>query len=136
MEKDISKKEIIKFLYRCKKNYKLFSEEFKPVFKEYLMINEIGYFAISSALNLALENKRITNKEYKCLITIIDTYDEDFKLKYAYSWNCEEFISLMKDHHYTDDEILVMIKNLYLSGKIKLNDIEKYAYDTNQEYEW
>ena len=37
MEKDISKKEIIKFLYRCKKNYKLFSEEFKPVFKEYLM---------------------------------------------------------------------------------------------------
>ena len=85
MEKDISKKEIIKFLYRCKKNYKLFSEEFKPVFKEYLMINEIGYFAISSALNLALENKRITNKEYKCLITIIDTYDEDFKLKYAYS---------------------------------------------------
>ena len=135
MEKDISKKEIIKFLYRCKKSYKLFSEEFKPVFKEYLMTNDIGYFAISSALNLALEKKRISNKEYKCLITIIDTYDEDFKLKYAYSWNCDEFISLMKDHHYTDDEILVMIKNLYLSGKIKLNDIEKYVYDTNQKYD-
>ena len=41
----------------------------------------------------------------------------------------------MKDHHYTDDEILVMIKNLYLSGKIKLNDIEKYVYDTNQKYD-
>ena len=135
MEKDISKKEIIKFLYRCKKNYKLFSEEFKPVFKEYLMVNDIGYFAISSALNLALENKRISNKEYKSLITIIDTYEEDFKLKYSYSWNCDEFISLMKDHHYTDDEILVMIKNLYLSGKIKLNDIEKYVYDTNQKYD-
>ena len=135
MEKDISKKEIIKFLYRCKKNYKLSSEDFKPKFKEYLMANDIGYFAILSALNLALEKKRISNKEYKCLITIIDTYDEDFKLKYAYSWNCDEFISLMKDHHYTDDEILVMIKNLYLSGKIKLNDIEKYAYDTNQKYD-
>lgn len=135
MEKDISKKEIIKFLYRCKKNYKLFSEDFKPIFKEYLMTNDIGYFAILSALNLALEKKRISNKEYKCLITIIDTYEEDFKLKYSYSWNCDEFISLMKDHHYTDDEILVMIKNLYLSGKIKLNDIEKYAYDTNQKYD-
>ena len=75
MEKDISKKEIIKFLYRCKKNYKLSSEDFKPIFKEYLMTNDIGYFAILSALNLALENKRITNKEYKSLITIIDTYD-------------------------------------------------------------
>ena len=135
MEKDISKKEIIKFLYRCKKSYKLSSEDFKPIFKEYLMANYIGYFAISSALNVALEKKRISNKEYKCLITIIDTYDEDFKLKYAYSWNCNEFISLMKDHHYTDDEILVMIKNLYLSGKIKLNDIEKYVYDTNQKYD-
>ena len=135
MEKDISKKEIIKFLYRCKKSYKLSSEDFKPIFKEYLMANDIGYFANSSALNLALEKKRISNKEYKCLITIIDTYDEDFKLKYAYSWNCNEFISLMKDHHYTDDEILVMIKNLYLSGKIKLNDIEKYVYDTNQKYD-
>ena len=135
MEKDISKKEIIKFLYRCKKNYKLFSEEFKAIFKEYLMTNDIGYFAILSALKLALENKRITNKEYKSLITIIDTYDEDFKLKYSYSWNCDEFISLMKDHYYTDDEILVMIKNLYLSSKINLNDIEKYAYDTNQKYD-
>jgi len=28
-----------------------------------------------------------------------------------------------------------MIKNLYLSGKIKLNDIEKYVYDTNQKYD-
>ena len=82
-----------------------------------------------------IEKKRISNKEYKCLITIIDTYDEDFKLKYAYSWNCDELISLMKDHHYTDDKILVMIKNLYLSGKIKLNDIEKYVYDTNQKYD-
>lgn len=99
------------------------------------MTNDIGYFAILSALNLALENKRITNKEYKSLITIIDTYNEDFKLRYAYSWNSDESISLMKDRYYTDDEILVMIKNLYLSGKIKLNDIEKYAYDTNQEYE-
>lgn len=32
MENDISKKEIIKFLYRCKKNYKLSSEKFKPIF--------------------------------------------------------------------------------------------------------
>ena len=78
MEKDISKKEIIKFLYRCKKNYKLSSEDFKPIFKEYLMANDIGYFAILSALNFALEKKRISNKEYKCLITIMDTYDEDF----------------------------------------------------------
>ena len=43
MEKDISKKEIIKFLYRCNKSYKLSSEDFKPIFKEYLMANDIGY---------------------------------------------------------------------------------------------
>ena len=62
MEKDISKKEIIKFLYRCKKNYKLSSEDFKPIFKEYLMANDIGYFAILSALNLALEKKEFLIK--------------------------------------------------------------------------
>lgn len=43
MEKDISKKEIIKFLYICNKSYKLSSEDFKPIFKEYLMANDIGY---------------------------------------------------------------------------------------------
>ena len=62
IEKDISKKEIIKFLYRCKKNYKLSSEDFKPIFKEYLMANDIGYFAILSALNLALEKKEFLIK--------------------------------------------------------------------------
>lgn len=134
MKKDISKKEIIKFLYKSKKIYKLSSNDFKPIFKEYLINNSIGYFTILSALNIALNNKKITNKDFKSLINIIDDYEDRLDLEYSYSWNCDEFISLMKDHHYTDDEILVMRKNLYLSGKIKLNDIEKYVYDTNQKY--
>ena len=58
MEKDIIKKEIIKFLYRCKKNYKLSSEEFKPIFKEYLMAKWYRIFCYFKCIKSCIREKK------------------------------------------------------------------------------
>lgn len=41
----------------------------------------------------------------------------------------------MKESRYDEEEILLIIKNLYRSGEINQNDVERYANETNQYVE-
>ena len=38
----------------------------------------------------------------------------------------------MKESRYDEEEIFLMIRNLYAAGEITQNDVEQYAYFTNQ----
>lgn len=61
-------------------------------------------------------------------------YDDEFymKIEHQYSWNCKTFDKLMKESRYDEEEIFLMIRNLYAAGEITQNDVEQYAYFTNQ----
>lgn len=61
-------------------------------------------------------------------------YDDEFyiKIEHQYSWNCKIFDKLMKQSRYGEEEIFLMVRNLYAAGEITQNDVEQYAYFTKQ----
>lgn len=54
------------------------------------------------------------------------------KIEYQYSWICKTFEKLMKESRYDEEEIFLMIRNLYVASDITQNDVEQYADFTNQ----
>jgi len=135
MKDHINKSQIIKFLKENKLKYRLDSNEFKPIFIEYILNNKIGFYIMTNALNVAIEKKAISKRAYTKLNKIIDDDELCEKIDYSYSWNFYVFERLMKESRYDEEEILLIIKNLYRSGEINQNDVERYANETNQYVE-
>lgn len=61
MKDHINKSQIIKFLKENKLKYRLDSNEFKPIFIEYILNNKIGFYIMTNALNVAIEKKQFQN---------------------------------------------------------------------------
>ncbi len=133
MSEHINKSEIIRYFKENKKNHRLESNAFKEEFKKYMLDNKVGYHTMINALNIARGKEAISKKAYEKLIKVLDE-DEEFlkKIEHIYSWNCEKFDKLMKDSKYDEEEIFLMIRNLYAAEEITQNDVEQYAYYTNQ----
>lgn len=133
MSEHINKSEIIKFFRDNKKNYRLDSNAFVEVFKTYMLDNKIGYHTMINTLNIAREKEAISKRAYEKLMKVLE-YDDEFymKIEHQYSWNCKTFDKLMKESRYDEEEIFLMIRNLYAAGEITQNDVEQYAYFTNQ----
>jgi hypothetical protein len=121
-------KKIKKFL-----KYAIFGNAFVEVFKTYMLDNKIGYHTMINTLNIAREKEAISKRTYKKLMKVLE-YDDEFymKIEHQYSWNCKIFDKLMKESRYDEKEIFLMIRNLYAAGEITQNDVEQYAYFTNQ----
>ena len=84
-------------------------------------------------LNIARGKEAISKRAYEKLMKVLE-YDDEFymQIKHQYSWNCKTFDKLMKESRYDEDEIFIMIRNLYETGEITQNDVEQYAYFANQ----
>lgn len=54
------------------------------------------------------------------------------KIEHQYSWICKTFEKLMKESRYDEEEIFLMIRNLYVASEITQNYVEQYADFTNQ----
>ena len=133
MSEHINKSEIIKFFRDNKKNYRLDSNAFVEVFKKYMLDNKIGYHTMMNTLNIAREKESISKKAYEKLMKVLEDDGELYmKIEHEYSWNCKTFDKLMKESRYDEEEIFLMIRNLYAAGEITQNDVEQYANFTNQ----
>ncbi len=135
MKEHINKSEIIKYLKENRSKYRIDGKEFKPIFIQYMIDNKIGYHTMANALNIAISKKAISQRAYKKLTELLEDEILYNKIDYMYSWNCGTFERLMKEEYYNEDEIFIMIKSLYIAGEITQNDVEKYAYETNQHVE-
>lgn len=133
MSEHINKSEIIKFFRENKKNYRLDSNAFVEVFKKYMFDNKIGYHTMINTLNIARGKEAISKRAYEKLMKVLE-YDVEFymQIEHQYSWNCKTFDKLMKESSYDEEEIFLMVRNLYAAGEITQNDVEQYAYFTNQ----
>lgn len=133
MSEHINKSEIIKFFRDNKKNYRLDSNAFVEVFKTYMLDNKIGYHTMINTLNIAREKEAISKRAYEKLMKVLEDDEELYmKIEHENSWNCKTFDKLMKESRYDEEEILLMIRNLYAAGEITQNDVEQYAYFTKQ----
>ena len=133
MSEHINKSEIIKFFRDNKKNYRLDSNAFVEVFKTYMLDNKIGYHTMINTLNIAREKEAISKRAYERLMKVLE-YDYEFymQIEHQYYWNCKIFDKLMKESRYDEEEIFLMVRNLYAAGEITQNDVEQYAYFTKQ----
>lgn len=97
-----------------------------------MLNNKIGYDMMINTLNIAREKEVISKRAYEKLMKVLE-YDDEFymKIEHQYSWNCITFDKLMKESKY-EEEIFLMIRNLYTTCQITQNDVEQYAYFTNQ----
>lgn len=86
-----------------------------------------------NTLNIAREKESISKRTYERLMKVLE-YDDEFymKIKHQYSWNCSTFDKLMKESRYDEEEIFLMVRNLYAAGEITQNDGEQYAYFTKK----
>ena len=98
-----------------------------------MLDNKIGYHTMINTLNIAREKEAISKRAYEKLMKVLE-YDDEFfmKIEHQYSWNCKTFDKLMKESRYDEEEIFLMIRNLYAAGEITQNDVEQYANFTNQ----